>query len=294
MRELCRPRFGPRPAHNVGFICPWLLLAWGLSVAPLAFAVPHNASSFTGPLTVSLVSHGHSAFLPDLLQQLARTGAGLIARVVLTHNLPAAALPDPVTSPAKPWPFQLTQLHNAVPQGFGANHNQAFALADTPLFCVLNPDVALPDPRLWTALCDAARAPGVGCAYPVLLNADGSRQDNARALPTPWALLRRRVLGRHEQQIDWASAALWVLPTAAFARLGGFDERYFMYCEDVDLCLRLQLQGLRLAGVDAQALHYAQRDSHRQWQHLRWHLRSLWRLWRSPSYRAYRSLRGPL
>ena len=71
------------------------------------------------------------------------------------------------------------------------------------------------------------------------------------------------------------------------AEVGGFDERYHMYCEDVDLCLRLRGGGWRLARADAAVVeHAARRGSHRQWRHLGWHLRSLWRLWRSPAWRA--------
>ncbi|XAH22985.1 glycosyltransferase [Xylophilus sp. GW821-FHT01B05] len=229
-------------------------------------------------LTVSVVSHGHDAWLPGLLQQLALTGAGQIVQVILTHNLP----PANGTLQDAGWPFQLTQIVNTAPKGFGPNHNEAFKQAQAPLFCVLNPDIRLPDPSLWPALCEAASLPGVGCAYPRLLDTDGTQQDSERAAVTPWALFRRRVLRRADARVDWASAALWVLPSSVYRQLGGFDERYFMYCEDVDFCLRLQLGGWRLLHVPAEAVHEAQRASHRQRSHLVWHLQSLWRLWTRP------------
>jgi N-acetylglucosaminyl-diphospho-decaprenol L-rhamnosyltransferase len=65
----------------------------------------------------------------------------------------------------------------------------------------------------------------------------------------------------------------------------GFDEGYFMYCEDVDLCLRLRLQGLTLSKAPARVIHAGQRNSHRRLRHLMWHLRSLLRLWTSVAYR---------
>lgn len=234
-------------------------------------------------LTVSVVSHGHDSWLPGLLQQLATTGAGSIAHVVLTHNVPAR---EPLAVPAD-WPFVLTQLTNPVPLGFGANHNRAFAHARTAAFCVLNPDIALPDAGIWAGLQAALQTPGAGCVYPVLLNADGTPQDNARAVPTPWALFQRRVLRQPDRRTDWASAAFWVVPSEVFRSLGGFDECYFMYCEDADFCLRLQLRGWRLVRSEAQAVHHAQRSSHRRWRHLVWHLRSLLRLWMSKPLRAY-------
>lgn len=233
------------------------------------------------PLTVSIVSHGHSAWLERLLPELARTHAGMIAEVVVTHNLPSAPLAT------QEWPFRLTQRHNPAPLGFGANHNRALLHAPTPLLCVLNPDMTLPDSNIWHALVDAANAPDAGCAFPLLLNTDGSPQDNRRTVPTPCNLVRRRLLRQREYRVDWASAAFWVVPAQVYAKLGGFDERYFMYCEDVDFCLRVQLLGHRLITVPAHAMHHAQRSSHRDWRHLRWHLASLLRLWCSAALHRY-------
>lgn len=230
-------------------------------------------------LTVSIVSHGHDRWLPSLLQDLADTSHGRIARVVLTHNLP----PMPATALGRSWPFQLTQITNPSPRGFGANHNTAFQQArSAPYFCVLNPDIRLTDSTVWNGLIDAAGMPGTGLAFPALVNDDGSRQDNLRATPTPWALFRRRVLRQPERSADWASAAFWLMASGVFERLHGFDERYFLYCEDTDFCLRLQLQGYRLQAAPVQAVHSAQRQSHTRPDHLALHLRSLLRLWSRP------------
>ncbi|NMM78839.1 glycosyl transferase, partial [Acidovorax sp. SRB_24] len=93
-----------------------------------------------------------------------------------------------------------------------------------------------------------------------------------------------------EARVDWVNAACLVLPTSAWGAVGGFDEAYFMYCEDVDLCLRLRLAGLALVRVSKRVLHAGERASHRRWAHLRWHLISLLHLWRSPVYRRARQL----
>jgi GT2 family glycosyltransferase len=228
-----------------------------------------------------VVSHGHDAWLPPLLDDLAKAPAGLLHRVVVTHNLPAAPLHT------EGLPFALQQIHNPRPQGFGANHNQAFAHADTPFFAVLNPDMRLRDPALWPQMLATAQLPGVGAVTATLLNPDGSAQDNQRALVTPWSLWRRRVLRQPEQRVDWFSASFLLMPAVAYRAVAGFDERYHMYCEDVDLCLRLQLAGLRLARSAATAEHHAQRDSLRRWRPLLWHVHSLLRLWFSVAFWRY-------
>ena len=232
-------------------------------------------------ITVSVVSHGHDAWLPPLLHDLAASAAGRVRRVVLTHNLQAAPLQ------INGLPFELVQIHNPEPLGFGANHNRAFARAEGSFFCVLNPDMRLPDAALWPQML-AVAAPGVGAVTATLLNTDGSVQDNLRALVTPWSLLRRRILRLPERRVDWFSASFLMLPTEAYRAVGGFDEGYHMYCEDVDLCLRLQLAGWRLARSPATAVHHAQRDSLRRWRPLWWHLHSLLRLWCGAAFWRYR------
>ena len=247
---------------------------------PLASeAAPDCGSS--GLVVVSVVSHGHKHQVQGLLNDLVRFSRGRISRVVLTLNQPEAA-PQP---PAAGWPFALHIVRNIRPLGFGANHNRALSGAGEPFVCVLNPDVRWDGCDPLEAMVQAAAQPGVGCSYPVQIDNVGCWQDSARALPTPAALFRRRVLGQREARVDWVNAACLVLPQPVWQRLQGFDEAYFMYCEDVDLCLRLRLAGLALAPAPAQVVHAGQRASHRRWLHLRWHVQSLLRLWRSPVYR---------
>ncbi|WCM94007.1 glycosyltransferase [Acidovorax sp. NCPPB 2350] len=237
-------------------------------------------------LAVSVVSHGHGPLVQALLHAMAQRCRASVARVVLTLNVPEA---EPA-APEGGWPFVLDIRRNPRPLGFGANHNRALRDAGEPFVCVLNPDVALLDGDPFPLLREAAAAPGVGCAYPVQVDGRGAPQDAERELPTPAALWRRRVLRRPERRVDWVNAACLAFPLAAWQAVGGFDEGYFMYCEDVDLCLRLRLKGLSLAKAPVRVVHAGQRASHRRGAHLAWHLRSLWRLWRSPVYRKAQSL----
>jgi len=218
-----------------------------------------------------------------LLEQLCTLHGGEIDHVVLTHNLPA----EPVVPPDAGWPFDFSEVFNPAAKGFGANHNGAFRLCQTDYFCILNPDVELSDPGVWPRLMECVRQPGVGCAYPVLFNGDGTLQENERELLTPAALLRRHLLKDPQRCVDWVSAAFWLVPTGAWRDLGGFDERYHMYCEDVDFCLRLQLAGWRLARADTSAVHKAGWASRRLGLHLVWHVRSILRLWGTPHFRRY-------
>lgn len=231
-------------------------------------------------LVVSIVSHGHGAMVQDLLLQLARWSAASVGRVVLTLNLPE----PPPQSPPDGWPFDLTVVVNHSPRGFGANHNAALCDALDGFVCVLNPDVALVAQDPFAELLAVCSARGVGCAYPIQIDARGHLQDSERQLPSPVSLVRRRLLGRPQTRVDWVNAACMVVPTPVWRELGGFDERYFMYCEDVDFCLRLRLRGLHLVKAPVRIVHAGQRASSRSLKHLFWHVRSLLRLWGSPVY----------
>lgn len=239
-------------------------------------------------LVVSVVSHGHHALVQSLLHSLSHCCTGTVSRVVLTLNLPER-LP---VAPAAGWPFVLQTVRNVHPLGFGANHNRALTGVSESFVCILNPDVQLAGVDPLAVMVRVAGQAGVGCAYPTQVDASGVPQDSERALPTPTALLRRRIGRRPELCVDWVNAACLVLPAQVWRNAGGFDASYFMYCEDVDLSLRLRLAGLTLVRAPVQVVHAGQRDSHRRWSHLRWHVKSLWRLWQSPVYRlARRSLR---
>ncbi len=249
-------------------------------------------------LSVSIVSHGHGPHVRALLSVLAQRGATPLARVWLTLNVPE---PDLLALTGQAWPFDLRLITNAAPQGFGANHNQAFAheqaqAVPAPFFAVLNPDMAwASDP--FPALLAAAQQPLAGCAYPLQLDPQGREQDHRRALPSPLALWQRYVGPRPMPEPvcaapDWVNAAFLLFPTPAYTAIGGFDPGYFMYCEDVDISLRLQLAGYRLVEApQARVVHDAHRASRRDVRHLLWHLRSLWRLWRSVPYRRFQAQR---
>ncbi|MGY8583378.1 glycosyl transferase [Paracidovorax citrulli] len=245
-----------------------------------------TTSSQPGGLAVSVVSHG--PLLHAMLHGMARWCAGSVTRVVLTLNIPEPAPPLPPGQ--MDWPFTLDIRSNARPQGFGANHNAALDGATEAFVGVLNPDIAFLGSDPFERLLRSASEQGVGCAYPEQVDGSGKVQDSERELPTPGALWRRRILHRPDRRTDWVNAAFLVFPAAAWKAVGGFDERYFMYCEDVDLCLRLRLMGWKLARVPVRVGHVGQRASRHRLAHLGWHVRSLLRLWTSPVYHQARPL----
>ena len=248
-------------------------------------------------ITVSIVSHGHGETVEQLLQQMADLSAPRPERVIVTLNQPEPVLAQGLRG--RNWPFDLVLTENAEPLGFGANHNRAFALdaarGASEGFAVVNPDIRLRGNPFGALLAALGSVPHAGLAYPLQVDEGGGRQDHERLLPTPKHLLTRH-LGHGAPEVptgatpDWVNAAFLLLVREAFAQVGGFDERFHMYCEDVDLCLRLRLAGWQLARADgAVVVHAAQRASRRRLSHLGWHVRSLLRLWRSRSWHEFRA-----
>jgi N-acetylglucosaminyl-diphospho-decaprenol L-rhamnosyltransferase len=185
--------------------------------------------------------------------------------------------------------IELSLIKNDHPQGFGANQNAAFALCKQPYFCILNPDVVF-DAQSLSILLTGLQTPGVGCAYPEQYLPNGQALDFERSLITPWQLFRRYALRQFglSNSIDWVSGSVMAFSSKIYRQIGGFDERYFMYCEDVDICLRLQNNGYVLLKTQARMLHDTQRQSLRDPHHLIWHIQSLLRLWTSRAFWTYR------
>jgi GT2 family glycosyltransferase len=82
-----------------------------------------------------------------------------------------------------------------------------------------------------------------------------------------------------------------VFKTQTYRDIGGFDERFHMYCEDVDICLKIHLKGGYVSWIQSAVIvHDAQRTSRRNWRYLIWHVTSLLRLFGSPAYWRFRVL----
>lgn len=251
-----------------------------------------SASSLRSPhLTVSVVSHGQGQLLAPLLLQLRMASGLLPMQVIVTLNLPEA---PPVI--AEDDNFRVTLIVNKSSQGFAENHNAAFRHARAPFFCVINPDVRVKPESLLPLLDCLERLPGV--AGPRVLAPDGDVEDSARRVPSVLRLLGRRWCGRSTpdystgqtiQRVDWLAGMCLVFQTQTFRDIGGFDERFHMYCEDVDICLKIHLAGGHVSWVqDSVIVHDAQRASHRNWRYLAWHITSLMRLFGSSTYWRFR------
>ncbi|UST54579.1 glycosyltransferase family 2 protein [Comamonadaceae bacterium OTU4NAUVB1] len=238
------------------------------------------------PITVSIVSHGQLALIRPLLEQLDRWSAGSVEKVVLTINIRES---DDALAGLHPR-FPIERIDNPKPKGFGANHNAAFAHCATPWFLVLNPDIRL-DSDVLAPLMAQAR-PDAGLLTPRILEPGKTGPEPHRAIISPLEILARKRATYVPPAVPaWIPGLFMLFRRAAYHQIEGFDERFFMYGEDFDICARTRLAGWRLQVAEGlQARHEAQRASHSSRSHLAWHVTSLMKVWLSGAFWRYRRL----
>jgi N-acetylglucosaminyl-diphospho-decaprenol L-rhamnosyltransferase len=232
---------------------------------------------------LSVVSHGQAQMVSLLLDDLKMVAMANDIVVTLTLNIPEVLPFDPET-----FPFLIRVEKNTIPKGFGANHNAAFYKHqnDSIYFCVVNPDIRLnQDPFLTLLTC--LKNDGVGVAAPMVVDENGLQEDSARLFPTPFKIICKVFGGgkgcdyeNKNEPIypDWVGGMFMLFPRKIFEKLNGFNERFFLYYEDVDLCARLRLLGYEVVMCPAaKVVHLARRSSHSSFRYLKWHLTSMLR-----------------
>jgi hypothetical protein len=243
-----------------------------------------SATTIQPLVTVSVVSHQQWTLVSPLLEQLGRLCRGSVAKIVLTLNAPETI--DIGPDPGIP----IDVIRNPEPKGFSANHNTAFAHCTTPWFLVLNPDIRLESDVIATMLAQAQASAGL--LAPRIQEPGKPEPEPFRDVLTPIELLARR-MPRYQPpaQPTWVAGMFMLVRSEAFADLGGFDERFYMYCEDFDLCARMRLAGWQLQVVnDIAVTHEAQRASSTSLRPLAWHLASFVKVWTSGAFWRYKRL----
>ena len=256
---------------------------------------PLLATCTVPAVTISIVSHGQMELVLPLLQDLEAIHHTTPLHVVLTLNVP-----EDLPCVPEDFAFSLQIMRNSQPLGFGANHNRAFSQAQGGIFCVLNPDIRItqnPFPDLLKACAD----PHTGLAAPAIYSPSGQLEDSASKFPTPWRIAHRVLTRRRTRDYaapttvlhpDWVAGMFLLLRTTVYRQLGGFDERYFLYYEDVDLCARARLAGLEIVQLALPGvIHNAQRASHRDPKYLRWHVGSMLKFFTSAAFLRWQWLR---
>jgi GT2 family glycosyltransferase len=160
--------------------------------------------------------------------------------------------------------------------GFAFGCNLGSAGGSAPYVLLLNPDAQIDADAVATLVAALEADPGLGLAGPRILDEDGSLMRTQRSFPrlrSTWAqalfLHRLARRARWTDEViwdqaaydepgspDWLSGACMLIRRSALEEVGGLDERFFLYCEDIDLCRQLRAAGHGLRYEPAATVHH--------------------------------------
>lgn len=184
---------------------------------------------------------------------------------------------------------RITYIYNRQNIGFGAGHNIAIKKViekGAKYHLVLNPDVFYDSRTLEKLVRFLDENPNIGNVMPKVLYPNGNLQYLCKLLPTPYDWIGRRFNPFKEivekrnrlfelhfanydkiMEIPFLSGCFMLLRVSALKEVGGFDENFFMYCEDTDLCRRLMKGGFKTVFYPyEQIYHEFAKGSHRSWR----------------------------
>ena len=247
-------------------------------------------------LSVSIVTHNSADVIGTLLSSLFEHTATPLSVYVVDNG----STDDTVAKVQASFPnvTVLTQDN----RGFGAGHNAVLPHLTSTYHAVVNPDIVLREDTLGVLCTYLDEHADVAMATPLILNPDGTRQDVPRVAPKRRYLLSRKlerfggVFRRWRDEytlrtatfdapmdVTFCTGCFFVIRTDVFKALGGFDERFFLYCEDADLTRRALAHGRAVCLPQTSVIHAWERGSAHNLHLLRIHLSSLhkyFRKWR--------------
>ncbi len=225
-------------------------------------------------VSIVIVSFNGRDHLRECLASIYDHTADIAFEVVVVDNASIDGTPEMVIAEF-PKTTLIRRSNNA---GFAYAVNEGVAVSRGSFLMLLNPDTEFTSNALPPMRSYLEDHPDIAVLAPKLLDSDGSLQLSCRAFPGyGTALFNRnslltRFFGRnrfsqrylmtdfqHDEvaDVDWASAACWLMPRLAVEKIGPLDEGYFWTIEDVDYCQRVHRAGLRVVYYpDVQITHH--------------------------------------
>lgn len=243
-------------------------------------------------INLSIVSHGHF----DLIKRL-----GCLKSLSHENGIEICIVDNLAENGFEDWceEFKIGYVKNNIKCGFGENNNKAFEwfkshkkYASNSYFIVINPDVVIDVDQL-IRLYDIVSLNSIEFAC-INLFKDKKFQnfDNSiRKYPSFKDFIASFIFSKNDTiidkstisepvSVDWASGSFLLFKPELYEILNGFDEKYYMYCEDIDICMRANyLHGRRLVYIpNVHAIHYAAHNNRKIFsKHFVWHVQSLLR-----------------
>jgi GT2 family glycosyltransferase len=222
-------------------------------------------------LSIIIVSFNVKNLLRNCIDSIFRSRDGFLKEIILVDNNSEDG--------SKQYINELTKLRinglkigavlNKKNLGFAKAVNQGIKIAKGKYILLLNPDTQVKKDSLEKLIDFAEEHPEAGAIGAQLVNPDNSVQPSVYHFPSCWRAIlefwfgkkgayeKYAPLGNKPLVVDAVTGAAMLIPRKTFEKVGLFDERYFMYFEDLDFCRRVKKAGLKVYYLpEAKILHH--------------------------------------
>lgn len=225
-------------------------------------------------LSVIIVNYNVKEFLQNLLHSIEKASANLSKEIIVVDN---ASDDGSVEVIREKFPY-VNLIDNKINAGFGKANNQGLAIAKGKYILFINPDCIVSEDTLDKMISFFGGHSDCALAGCKILNSDGTLQLACRrSFPGPWTSFTKvtglsnlfpksRIFARYNltyldenktYEVDAVSGSFMMMRKTVYDNVGGFDEQFFMYGEDLDLCYRIQKAGHKVFYVHStQVIHY--------------------------------------
>lgn len=214
-------------------------------------------------LSIIIVNYNVKEFLLNLLQSIQNAKNDLSLEIIVVDN----ASDDGSVELVKEKYPDVNLIVNKTNIGFGAANNQALKIARGKYFLLINPDTIVKENTFKEMINFFEKNPSTGIAGCKVLNPDGTLQLACRrGFPGPWTSFTKvmglsrlfpksKLFARYNltyldenqtYEVDAISGAFMMMRRELYQKIGGFDQQFFMYGEDLDLCYRAQKSGYKV------------------------------------------------
>ena len=238
-------------------------------------------------LSIIIVNYNVKLLLQNCLNAVAGAIENIEAEVIVVDN---ASTDDSISYLQPMFPY-FRFIGNTVNEGFAKANNKALALAKGEYILFLNPDTTVPADCFEKCIGFFSTHPDAGALGVRMLNGNGDYlKESKRGFPSPsvsfWKLtgitgmfprspiLARYYMGHLDEQsdheVDILSGAFMMVKKTVLQTTGGFDERFFMYAEDIDLSYRIKKAGFKnyyFAGTTI--IHYKGSSTKKDFRYVR-------------------------
>ncbi len=218
-------------------------------------------------LSICIVNWNGLEFITQCLDSIRAYSETLQIEVIVVDN---HSSDNSVAILERDYP-EVRLIKNRDNRGFGRASNQAIHDSRGPYILLLNPDIRLMEPCLTDMIRLIEETEDAGCVSCRLVNPDGRLQENFfYSFPNAWneffseGLFLNKIVRNHKDsqptipvtRLHWATGACLLFKSGLLKKLEGFDEQFFMYSEDVDLCYRVHAAGYHVYGLNTHKMYH--------------------------------------